>query len=145
MKFTVTVASVSLPGGITFIVPSEEDIALVLHRSKQVETPGEANYFESQAAAMSESREKYLARAATQNYELTKPEHRAVKMAQVKHSTGDPITGRTTVNQIGVMLEVFPASVGAVPEDTTVAEYLEQKLYDALYPTQERIDFLLSR
>ena len=146
MTFTVEVGSIVLGGGVTVVIPTEEDITFIRFSAKEKlrEFPQESAALVAEAKFKEGLREKYLARASFATYVLKKPEHRAVKMAQVKYSKGDPITGRTSVNQIGVMSELFPACIEQVPEDTTIAEYLEQQLYNSLYPSGERIDFLLS-
>jgi hypothetical protein len=143
--------------GSTYILPTEEEIARAKSAAEKaangVAEAEDKKIAKQYADALAEEasmlgllREKLLPTATIKTYTLIKPQHREVKNAQVKYSSPNPVTGRVVVNEIAVMGDLFPAACsGDVPDDYTIAEFLERRLYEATFPNKERLAFLLSR
>ena len=148
--FSVYLEYVALPGGSVYLLPSEEAIEMERWRAEQLQegNPQQAARHEAYALELAQVREKNLARAEKVTVEMIKPTYGALQNAKLKHSTMNPVTGTASVNPIGLMKELVPqcvASGSILPKDPVLAEIVENRLYETLYPTQERLDFLLSR
>lgn len=147
---TVVLEYVSLPGGAVYVLPSEEAIDMQRWRADEVreQNPQLADAYDADALKLAKTREKHLAKAQQVVVKLKKPTYAALTNAKLKHSTMNQVTGTAQVNPVGLMKEILPQCVMAgskLPDDPTLSEIVENRLYEVLYPSQEKLDFLLSR
>lgn len=151
---TIRLEFLPLEGGNTFLIPSEDDIARALWESEKAESEGKpelAQAFQKRVADLKGKRERFIGHPNVQvlTVEIAKPSFGDLQQAKLRHSTINPVTGIPSVNPIGMMKDLLPQCVvggtANIPTDPTLAQVIEDRLYSLLYPSQEQLDFLLSR
>ena len=150
MKFEFSIEMIRGEFGAVVILPSESDVEVARKAAQDAAnrsdvTDEQKAYLQQVADVKAESRELNLPHATIETFTITKPTYAQLQMAKLKHSKSDVMSGRTSVNEIGLIAELFPLCVTPMPTDATVGERLENVLHQSLYPDSETINFLLKR